>query len=93
MVWAALAGHGLVLRLHRKKPRGRPMAARTRRAIARESVARIAGEHVLAYQNGPMGLVVRPIGLARAHVKIRLAPRVQIWRFVCLHNDRRSRRP
>jgi len=70
---ALLAGHGLVSRLHRKKPKGRPMPARTRRANARKSAVRAAVEHVFAHQKGPMGLVVRTIGLARAHVKIGLA--------------------
>ncbi|HEX6347787.1 MAG TPA: IS5 family transposase [Candidatus Dormibacteraeota bacterium] len=70
---ALLAGRGLVSRLHRKKPRGRPMPARTRRANARKSAVRAAVEHVFAHQKGPMGLVVRTIGLARAHVKIGLA--------------------
>jgi IS5 family transposase len=68
-----LAGRGLVSRLHRKKPRGRPLAARTRRANARKSAVRAAVEHVFAHQKGPMGLVVRTIGPARAHVKIGLA--------------------
>ena len=70
---APLAGRGLVSRLHRKKPRGRPMAARSRRANARKSAVRAAGEHVFAHQKGPMGLVVRTIGPARAQVKIGLA--------------------
>ena len=70
---ALLAGRGLVSRLHRKKPQGRPMPARTRRANARKSAVRAAVEHVFAHQKGPMGLVVRTIGLARARVKIGLA--------------------
>ena len=63
----------LVSRIHRKKPRGRPMASRTRRANARKSAVRSSVEHVFAYQKGPMGLVVRTIGMARARVKIGLA--------------------
>ncbi|MBV8870818.1 MAG: transposase [Acetobacteraceae bacterium] len=55
---ALLAGRGLVSRLHRKKPKGRPMPARTRRANARKSTVRAAVEHVFAHQKGPMGLVV-----------------------------------
>ena len=69
---AMLAGRGLVSRIHRKKPKGRPMAARTRRANARKSAVRAAVEHVFAHQKGPMGLVVRTIGIARAQVKIGL---------------------
>ena len=70
---ALLAGRGLVSRLHRKKPRGRSMPARTRRANARKSAVRAAVEHVFAHQKGPMGLVVRTVGLARARVKIGFA--------------------
>ena len=68
-----LAERGLVSRIHRKKPKGRAMAARTRRANARKSAVRSAVEHVFARQKGPMGLVVRTIGMARAQVKIGLA--------------------
>ena len=70
---ALLADRGLVSRIHRKKPKGRPMAPRTRRANARKSAIRSAVEHVFARQKGPMALVVRTIGIARAHVKIGLA--------------------
>jgi transposase, IS5 family len=70
---AMLAARGLVSRIHRKKPKGRPMAERTRRANARKSAIRAAVEHVFARQKGPMGLVVRTIGIARARVKIALA--------------------
>jgi len=70
---AWLAERGLVSRIHRKKLPGRPMAARTRQANARKSVVRAAVEHVFARQKGPMALVVRTIGIARARVKIGLA--------------------
>jgi IS5 family transposase len=70
---AWLAERGLVSRIHRKKPPGRPMAARTRLANARKSAVRSAVEHVFARQKGPMALVVRTIGIARARVKIGLA--------------------
>jgi IS5 family transposase len=70
---AWLAARGLVSRIHRKKPQGRPMAARTRRANARKSAVRSAVEHVFARQKGSMALVVRTIGIARARVKIGLA--------------------
>lgn len=70
---AMLAGRGLVSRIHRKKPKGRAMAERTRRANARKSAVRSAVERVFARQKGPMALVVRTIGIARAHVKIGMA--------------------
>jgi IS5 family transposase len=65
-----LAKRGLVSRIHHKKPKGRPMPERTRRANARKSVVRSKVEHVFAHQKGLMGLVVRTIGIARAEVKI-----------------------
>ena len=68
-----LASRGLVSRIHRKKPQGRPMPERTRRANARKSAVRSRVEHVFAHQKGIMGLMVRTIGIARAEVKIGLA--------------------
>ncbi len=60
-------------RIHRKKPPGRPMPANTARANGAKSKIRSAVEHVFARQKGPMGLVVRTVGLGRATVKIGLA--------------------
>jgi len=64
---------GLQSKIHRKKPRGKPMLERTAKANAAKSKVRAAVEHVFAWQKGPMGLFVRTIGLARAKVKIGLA--------------------
>ena len=68
-----LADSGLRSQIHRKKPKGKPMPANTARANGRKSKVRAAVEHVFAHQKGPMGLVIRTIGLARARVKIGLA--------------------
>jgi transposase, IS5 family len=68
-----LKARGLASRIHRKKPQGKPMPERTRRANAMKSKVRSAVEHVFAHEKGPMALVVRTIGLARAKVKIGLA--------------------
>jgi len=68
-----LANNGLRSRLHRKKPRGKPMPAHIARGNSTKSRVRAAVEHVFAHEKGPMGLVVRTIGLARARVKIGLA--------------------
>ena len=68
-----LAETGLHSRIHRKTPVGRPMPKRTAQANGRKSKVRAAVEHVFARQKGPMGLVVRTVGLARARVKIGLA--------------------
>lgn len=63
----------LVSHIHRKKPAGRPMPARTARANARKSAVRAHIEHVFAEQKARLGLFVRTIGLARATTKIGLA--------------------
>lgn len=68
-----LAERGFVSRIHRKKPAGRPMPKNVARANGRKSKVRSAVEHVFARQKGPMALVVRTIGIARATVKIGLA--------------------
>ena len=49
------------------------MPANVARANGIKSKVRAAVEHVFARQKGPMALVVRTIGLARASVKIGLA--------------------
>jgi IS5 family transposase len=68
-----LSRRGFVSRIHRKKPKGKPMPERTRIANAQKSKARSAVEHVFAHQKGLMGLIVRTIGLQRARLKIGLA--------------------
>ena len=62
---AWLATNGLRSCLHRRKPQGRPMPRRTALANAARSRVRSAVKHVFARQKGPMGLVVRTIGIAR----------------------------
>jgi transposase, IS5 family len=69
---AMLARRGFVSRIHRKKPKGKPMPDRTRIANAQKSKVRSAVEHVFAHQKGLLGLTIRTIGLARARVKIGL---------------------
>ena len=49
------------------------MASHTRKPNARKSAVRSSVEHVFDYQKGPMGLLIRTIGMARARVKIGLA--------------------
>jgi IS5 family transposase len=65
-----LADNGLRSRIHRKKPPGRPMPVNTARANGAKSKVRCAVEHVFARLKGPMGLIVRTVGLVRATVKI-----------------------
>ena len=45
----------------------------TRRANARRAAVRARIEHVFAHQKARMGLVIRTIGLARAHATVTLA--------------------
>jgi IS5 family transposase len=68
-----LAGIGKVSRIHRRKPKGKPMPRQTAKANARKSAVRAAIEHPFAHQKGPMKLVIRTIGLARAEAAITLA--------------------
>ncbi len=65
--------NGFVSRVHRKKPKGRPMARRTAIANGRKSRIRARVEHVFAEQKSRMGLVIRSIGIARAKLKIGMA--------------------
>lgn len=70
---AMLKGRGFVSRIHRKKPQRQPMPERTRIANAMNSKIRSAVEHVFAHEKGPMGLVVRTIGLARTKLNFGFA--------------------
>lgn len=63
---------GKVSRIHRRKPRGKPMPERTAHANAKKSAVRARVEHPFAQQKGPMRLVIRTIGLARATAAIAL---------------------
>jgi IS5 family transposase len=68
-----LAGIGKVSSIHRRKPAGRPLPRHHARANAGKSAMRAHVEHPFAHQKGVMGLVIRTIGLARAHAAITLA--------------------
>ncbi len=68
-----LASNGLRSQIHRKKPPGKPMPVHISRANGAKSKVRAPVEHVFARQKGPMALIVRTIGIARATVKIGLA--------------------
>src|SRR5688572_33319658 len=60
-----LAENGRRSQIHRKKPPRKPMPKHTARANGAKSKVRAAVEHVFAHEKGPMGLVVRTIGLAK----------------------------
>ena len=60
------------------------------RANGVKSKVRAAVKHVFAHEKGPMGLVVRTIGLARARVKIGLANLVYNMRRALWLTERRA---
>ena len=62
-----------VSRIHRRKPKGKPMPDRTAKANAAKSKVRARVEHVFAHQKDKMGLYIRTIGIKRAEAKITLA--------------------
>ena len=68
-----LKANGMTSRIHRRKPRGRPMGRRTARANGRKSSVRAKVEHVFAHQKERMGLRIRTIGMARAKAAVTLA--------------------
>ena len=70
---AFLMKNGLVSRIHRKKPKRRPMPEAMRRANAAKSKIRSKVEHVFAEQKDRMDLFIRTIGIARATTKIGMA--------------------
>ncbi|TLG77590.1 transposase [Methylocystis sp. B8] len=70
---ATLSRRGFVSRIHRKKPKGKPMPERMRIANALMSKVRSAVEYVFPHKKGPTGYLVRTIGIVRAKVEIDLA--------------------
>ena len=70
---AWLTAPGMTSRIHRKRPRGRPMPKRTSRANAATPAPRSKVEHVFAHQKARMRLTIRTIGIARAEAAITLA--------------------
>jgi IS5 family transposase len=68
-----LKRQGRVSRIHRRKPKGKPMPERSARANAAKSRVRARVEHVFAHQKDKMGLFIRTIGIKRAEAKITLA--------------------
>ena len=70
---AHLGKVGRVSRIHRRKPKGRPMPKAVARANAVKSKVRARVEHVFAEQKDRMGLFIRTIGIVRAEATITLA--------------------
>jgi IS5 family transposase len=70
---AYLSKASKVSRIHRKKPKGKPMPRTIARGNASKSKVRAHVEHVFAEQKDRMGLFIRTIGIARAEAAITLA--------------------
>ena len=70
---ALLKSNMLNSRIHRRKPKGKPMPESMARANAAKSAIRARVEHVFAHQKNRYGLFIRTIGIARAQAKLTLA--------------------
>lgn len=65
-----MSRHGFVSKVHFRKPKGKPLPERHRKANAARSKVRSAIEHIFATEKHRFGLFVRTIGKARAAIKI-----------------------
>ena len=79
----------LTSRIHRRKPKGKPMPKATARANAAKSSIRAHVEHVFAHQKNRFGLFIRTIGLARAEAKLTLANLAYNFDRLIFHERRR----
>lgn len=70
---AFMEANGFISRVHRKKPKGKPLSETRRLANSAKSKVRSHVEHVFAAQKDRMELFVRTIGIARATTKIGMA--------------------
>ena len=68
-----LADRMLTSRIHRRKPKGKPMPRATARANAAKSAIRATIEHVFTHQKNRFELFIRTIGIKRAEAKLTLA--------------------
>jgi IS5 family transposase len=85
-----LAKNMLTSRIHRRKPKGKPMSQVTRRANAKKSSIRAKVEHVFGHQKNRFGLFIRTIGLARAEAKMILANLAYNFDRLIFHERRRA---
>jgi IS5 family transposase len=70
---AFMVANGFVSKVHRKKPKSKPMSEAVRRGNSTKSKVRTCVEHVFAAQEDRMDRFVRTIGIARATTKIGMA--------------------
>lgn len=80
----------LTSRIHRRKPKGKPMPRATARANAAKSSIRAHVEHVFAHQKNRFGLFIRTIGLSRAEAKLTLANLAYNFDRLIFHERRRA---
>ena len=85
---AWLKAQGYRSNIHRKKPRGKPMAKHIRRGNATRSSIRACVEHVFGYEKGPMAITIRSIGQARAAGRITMANLSYNFRRLIFHERR-----
>jgi transposase, IS5 family len=69
---AWLKANSRVSRIHRKKPKGKPMPDHRRKANSIKSKVRVFVEHVFAQEKAHMRIFIRTIGIKRAEAKIML---------------------
>jgi transposase, IS5 family len=96
---AWLTANSRVSRIHRKKPKGKPMPDHTRKANSVKSKVRVFVEHVFAQQKARMGLAamipriisprfIRTIGIKRAEAKIILVNLAYDMKRLIFHERR-----
>lgn len=60
-------------KIHRRKPKGKPMSEAKSRTNGKKSSIRARVEHAFSHQKNRYGLFIRTIGLERAEAKLALA--------------------
>lgn len=86
-----LKENGFFSDIHHKKPKGKPMSKATSKANHRRSKVRSKVEHVFARIKGGAGLLIRTIGISRAHLKIGMANLVYNLRRYVWHEAKATR--
>lgn len=85
-----LSDRMLTSRIHRRKPKGKPMPRAIARANAAKSSIRAHVEHVFAHQKNRFGLFIRTIGSARAEAKLTLCNLAYNFNRLIFHERRES---
>ena len=80
----------LTSRIHRPKPKRKPMPKAMARANAGKSSIRAHVEHVFAHQKNRCGMFIRTIGLARAEAQLTLCNLAYNFNRLIFHERRES---